>query len=158
MYDTLKTFFIKTGEELFGVTESVKIWDKMENAALKGFDTGGLTVYPLFAGRRSNPEARGSMAGLSEANFTPSKLIYATLEGIANILRDLIADSIIKKKKYLTGSGNGLRKNIPLQKVISRVFQKEIVIPEIEEEAALGAAINGAVASGVIGNFTDFFS
>jgi sedoheptulokinase len=156
VYDTLKTFFLKTAEELFGVASTDGIWDKMEHAAMKETDMEGLMVYPLFAGKRSNPEARGSIAGLSAANFTPSKLIYATLEGIAKILKDMIADPIIKNKKYLYGSGNGLRKNVPLQKVISSMFQKELFIPQHEEEAALGAAINGAVASGIIKSFSEF--
>ena len=91
-------------------------------------------------------------------NFTPSNLIYATLEGIAEILKDMINDSIINEKKYLVGSGNGLRRNAALKMIISRIFKKELVIPPFEEEAALGAAVNGAVASGIINDFTDFSS
>jgi sedoheptulokinase len=158
VYATLKNFFSKAADELFGVTATEDLWNRMEKAALKENDAGGLSVYPLFAGMRSDPVARGSMSGLSSDNFTPSRLIYATLEGIAKIMKDLISDPIVEKKKFLTGSGNGLRKNIPLQNVISRVFQKELVIPQYEEEAALGAAINGAVAAGVIENFEEVLS
>ena len=158
VYNTIKEFFVKTGKELFGAVDPGCIWSKMERLALKEENMDGLKVYPLFAGKRGDPEVRGRIEGLSLTNFTPSKLIYATLVGIAEILKDMVDDSIIKEKKYLVGSGNGLRKNSPLKEVIAKVFQKDLVIPPFEEEAALGAAINGAVASGVISNFTEFSS
>ena len=156
VYESIKTFFTKTGEELFGGDVSDIIWQKMEKSALKVENREGLRVYPLFAGQRSDPEARGRIEGLGLNNLTPSNLIYATLEGIAEILKDMIDDSIINEKKYLVGSGNGLRKNAALKMIIARVFKKELIIPSIEEEAALGAAINGAAASGIISDFTDF--
>jgi sedoheptulokinase len=158
VYESIKTFFTKTGEELFGDNLSDSIWQKMENSALKEGNREGLKVYPLLAGKRSDPEARGWIEGLNLKNFTPSNFIYATLEGIAEILKDMIDDSIIKEKKFLVGSGNGLRKNAALKMIITRVFKKELVIPPFEEEAALGAAINGAVASGIISDFAAFSS
>jgi len=155
VYDTLKGFFTEAGKGLFGVTNSNNIWNNMEKLASREENTGGLTVYPLFAGKRSDPGARGRIEGLSDTNFTPSKLIYGTLEGMAEILKDMVNDKIIKEKSYLVGSGNGLRKNSVLRRVISKVFQEEIRVPLFEEEAALGAALNGAVACGIIKSFAE---
>jgi len=154
-YSALKDFFIKTGIELFDVGNIDNIWERMENLASIVKEEDRLCVYPLFAGKRSDPEARGRIDGISLDNLTPSNLIYGTLEGIVRILRDLVDESVIGRMNYLIGSGNGLRKNTVLRKVSSTVFRKEIMIPLFEEEAAVGAALNGAVAAGIIGSFNE---
>ncbi len=154
-YKTLRDFFIEVGKELFGITNFKNIWNQMDKLASSEESAGGLTVYPLFNGKRSDPKARGKIEGLSDTNFSPSKMIYGTLEGIVEILKDMVSDTIIKEKSYLVGSGNGLRKNAVLRKAVSKIFQKELIIPLFEEEAAIGAALNGAVACGMIKSFSE---
>lgn len=154
-YSTLKDFFINTGIELFGVDNFDNIWERMEKLTSIVKEEDSLYVYPLFAGKRSDPEARGRIDGISLDNFTPSNLIYGTLKGIVDILRDLVDESVINRMNYLIGSGNGLRKNKVLRKISSSVFRREIMIPLFEEEAAVGAALNGAVAAGIFGSFNE---
>lgn len=68
---------------------------------------------------------------------------------------DMIRPEVIEKRKYLVGSGNGIRKNPVLRKVASELFKREILVPTHEEEAAVGAAINGGVGSGVFKDFDE---
>ena len=53
------------------------------------------------------------------------------------------------KVTSLVGSGNGLRKNIPLQKRFSQALGAEMLIPLNREEAAFGAVLTALVACGV---------
>jgi sedoheptulokinase len=155
VYRTLKEFFAQTGRILFGVSRFDALWENMASAAQKVEGAGGLDVYPLFAGKRSDPGAKGCIGGIDLNNFTPAHLIYGTLEGMVRILRDMVDEKIFSKRNHLIGSGNGLRRNWVLRNISSRVFQKDVQVPLHEEEAAIGAAINGAVAAGVYGNFDE---
>jgi sedoheptulokinase len=51
------------------------------------------------------------------------------------------------------GSGNGLRRNPLLRRIAANLFERELLIPRIAEEAAVGAALNAAVAAGIYGNY-----
>ena len=46
--------------------------------------------------------------------------------------------------KKLVGSGNGLRKNMHFQKIVSDCFEIPLNMSDCEEEAAVGAAIYAA--------------
>jgi sugar (pentulose or hexulose) kinase len=155
VYRALYDFFRKTGEELFGITGFEGLWEKMGEIAIKAKDCRGMEVYPLFEGKRSDPGARGSINGISMENLTPGCLIMGTLRGMVRILMDMIRPEIIEKRKYLIGSGNGVRKNPVLRVVTSELFKRQILVPAHEEEAAVGAAINGGVASGVFKDFDE---
>ena len=154
-YARLRGFFEETGRDLFGVTDFSGLWERMEALASEQEESGGLELNPLFWGKRSDPAARGFIRGLNYKNFTPSNLIYTTLEGIVNILMEMADGRTIKEKRSLVGSGNALRKNKTLRKVTERIFRKKLLVPLYEEEAAIGAAINGAVACGLVKNFSD---
>jgi len=153
VYRTLHDFFAEAGRELFnaetGASRHGSLYDLMERLAGSGDDAGGLEVYPLFAGKRSDPSARGRIGGISLANLTPRNLIRATLEGEVRILREMITEKALRTANVLVGSGNGIRRNSLLRSIASRVFGKTLRTPAHEEEAALGAAIHGAVAAGV---------
>lgn len=98
------------------------------------------TVDTTFCGTRTNPSAKGSVIGLDEDNFTPSKLIAATLYGMANELYGMYKDAGSPYFSRLVASGNGVRKNEALRIVLSKVFGVTTEIPDIKEEAAYGAA------------------
>jgi len=155
LYAKLRDFFEETGRELFGASDFSALWERMEALVSEKEDSGGLELNPLFWGKRSDPAARGFIRGLNDKNFTPANLIYTTLEGIVNILRTMVDDRTIEKRHRLVGSGNTLRKNRTMRKVTQRIFQKEMLVPLYEEEAAIGAAINGAVSCGLVKNFSD---
>ncbi len=101
-----------------------------------------------FCGTRNNPSVRGSYSALSENNFTPADFAFATLDGMASELFDMYS-AADKKASGLVCSGNGIRKNAALRKIVSDKFGYEIKIPFYEEEAAYGAALSAMVASGI---------
>jgi len=154
-YRALRDFFAEAGENLFGVDPPEDLWERMNALALNADNGERLTVVPFFSGKRSDPEARGRIEGISMNNFVPSNLIYGTLEGVVRILRDMVDPVVLARIETVVGSGNGFRKNPALRKAASRMFKKDIRIPLHEEEAAVGAALNGAVAAGVYRSFAD---
>ncbi|MBR2868732.1 MAG: hypothetical protein IKB88_06695 [Clostridia bacterium] len=101
-----------------------------------------------FCGTRNNPHLRGSYSGISENNFTPADFAYATLDGMAAELFDMYA-SADKRASGLVCSGNGIRKNAALRKIVSDKFGCGIKIPLYEEEAAYGAALSAVVGGGI---------
>ena len=101
-----------------------------------------------FCGTRSNPSIKGSYSGISENNFTPADFALATLDGMATELFDMYA-AADKKASGLVCSGNGIRKNAALRRIVSDKFGCDIKIPFYEEEAAYGAALSATVAGGI---------
>ena len=125
-----------------GVEADVQ-YDVMNGMALKELESGGVNLPEIstaFCGTRQNPLHTGSVINLCESNFTPSKIITGVLFGMANELYEMYIDAGSPKFSVLYASGNGVRKNPALQKVLYEVFGKEPVLPAINEEAAYGAA------------------
>ncbi|HRT82348.1 MAG TPA: FGGY family carbohydrate kinase, partial [Oscillospiraceae bacterium] len=113
-----------------------------------------LKVSSAFSGTRENPLERGSIENIGTENFTPGNLIWGFLDAIAQELYDMYALSGDKGKKYLIGSGGGLRKNHVLRSLFEEKFSMKIMIPEYEEEAAFGAALSAMVATGLKENLS----
>lgn len=104
-----------------------------------------LSADSRFCGTRNDPSIRGSFSGISEDNFTPADFAYALLDAMAEELYGMFD----KKATGLVCSGNGIRLNRALQKIVSKKFGTEIRIPLYEEEAAYGAALSAMTASGM---------
>ena len=107
-----------------------------------------LTGDCRFCGTRPDPSIRGSYSGISENSFTPADFALATLDGMAQELFDMYS-AADKKASGIVCSGNGVRKNAALRRIISNKFGCEIKIPFYEEEAAYGAALSATVAGGI---------
>ena len=105
-------------------------------------------TQPLFQGTRENPQLRGAVSGLSTENFTVTHMIWSMLEGMARELHDmyLVYAQQGGTCKKLIGSGNGLRKNIHLQRCFGEKFEQEPVMSLCTEEAATGAALYAAMS------------
>lgn len=109
-----------------------------------------LSVSPLFCGTRMDPSLRGSVTGISDTNFTPGSLILGTLRGMADELYGYYSGMTSGRPhqirpKRIVGSGNGLRKNPVLQKLVSGRFGAPLELSPFEEEAACGAAVSAAM-------------
>lgn len=106
--------------------------------------TEALSVQTTFLGTRENPHETGSISGITIANFQPAALIRGTLNGMAEELyglyRVMREQAGIQRSKLLA-SGNGVRRNEILQKILSDVFDLPLTVHPSEEEAACGAAI-----------------
>lgn len=150
----LENFFRQT-LSLIGNTELEStyppIYDFLD---LSSAPSDPLKVSSAFSGTRENPLERGSIKNIGTENFTPGNLIWGFLDAIAQELYDMYALSGDKGKKYLIGSGGGLRKNHVLRSLFEEKFSMKIMIPEYEEEAAFGAALSAMVATGLKENLS----
>ncbi len=143
----LKDFYAEVAEQFTGRRPSDKeIYDRMcENAAA---ETDGLAVRTTFEGTRKEPSLRGEISGIDLHNLTPGRLTTALLKGICQELKDFydrMPEQIRRGRIKVTGSGNGLRKNPLLQKLLSEAFGLPLELTPNQEEAALGAAFSSSL-------------
>ena len=107
-----------------------------------------------FCGTRNDPSVRGGIINISEENFTAADIALSVLNGMSDELYQMYKNGG-KKAEKLICSGNGIRKNSALRKVVSDMFGCEIRIPLFEEEASFGAALAASVACGMSESITD---
>ena len=101
-----------------------------------------------FCGTRSDPTVRGAFSSVSESNFTVGDIALAVMNGMVAELHDMYT-AAGGDARGIVCSGNGVRRNPALQRVISSAFDSAIKIPRYEEEAAYGAALAASVACGI---------
>lgn len=107
-----------------------------------------------FCGTRKDPSVRGSIGNISEDNFTAADLAYAVLDGMSQELFDMYRNGG-KSAKELVCSGNGIRKNAALKRIVSEMFGCEIKVPYYAEEASYGAALAASVACGCFADISE---
>lgn len=149
-FSMLERFFasvveMATGEECPSLYKQI---DKM----LETKTQTDLVADSRFCGTRANPAIRGNLSNMSQDNFTAGDMAVAMLYAIAGELHAMYAGG---KTEKIVCSGNGIRKNLALQKVVSQMFEAEIKIPLYEEEAAYGAALTSLVAIGKAQNIDE---
>lgn len=118
------------------------LYDKMSASATSRTD--GMAVRTTFEGTRRDSALRGQISEIDLRNLSPDRLTTAFMMGICQELKDyydFLPESVKKGRTAITGSGNALRKNPLLQKILSETFGLPVVLTSHEEEAALGAAI-----------------
>lgn len=132
-------------KEQYGVMERIlKETERGENAVSQKADS--LKVVTAFSGTRGEPEKRGSIEGIGVENFTPADLIRGVLEGMAQELYEMYekaGEYLEEAPKNILASGNGLRHNICLQKIMEKRFAMPLQLSKRTEEAACGAATAG---------------
>jgi len=122
-------------------------YDVLNRLAAAGIDTP-LEVTTTFAGTRFDPNQRGSISGIGLENFTPASFAAGVLRGMAQELYQMY-QSIGKTDIHtLAASGNAVRRNPVLVKLLEQIFGMPVKIPKEQEEAAIGAAIFSAAAAG----------
>lgn len=148
----LEKFFRETAEMVTG--ENVK-------SAYKGIDEflaqnegvkDEIQFSTLFCGTRENPKDRASITNLSLDNFTPGHFIFGVMNGMADELYSMYENGVSgssTKPSQLIASGNGIRKNKTLQRIVSKKFGMEIKIPIHKEEASFGSAIFSLTSAGI---------
>ncbi len=150
-YAALERFFRSAFERYCGKCDSA--YGFMDTLAESAYPTENpLCVDTAFSGKRSDPNARGSIENLTADNFMPEQLICGVLCGTVNELYDMyseISDTLTRKPTQLIGSGNGLRKSPVWCKICEDVFGMKIQLPAHTEEAAYGAAIFALAACGI---------
>ncbi len=100
-----------------------------------------------FCGTRKNSEIRGGFFNLSEKNFRPADFALAVLDGMVRELYDMY--DVKEEIRPVYVSGNGIRKNPVLLKIVEKYFGTCPKSTVFEEEAAFGAALSAGVALGI---------
>jgi sedoheptulokinase len=150
-YALLESFF-REALRMFGSGAPRDLYDIMNQIGDKAQNHGDpLTVSTKFNGTREDPDVRGLIGNIGLTNFTPGNLTAGFLKGIAAELVEyyrLFPAVAPKSADTLVGSGNGVRKNRLLQKILMREFAMDLKIPLHEEEASFGAALLAATGTG----------
>ncbi len=143
-FAALAEFFSSVYEMISG-EKPKNIYRAMDAALANGKNEDSLKISTKLCGTRDDPTIRGSVENLGTDNFTPVQMMNGFLGGMVSEITDMIAPTGCEIKS-LVGSGNGLRKNIPLQMRFSKALGCEMSIPLNREEAAFGAALTALVA------------
>ncbi len=149
-YAMLRDFF-QSYAEAMGITD-VDHYSVMNSLLEKDITLDSLKVSTLFAGTRENPHIRGTIENISTENFTPAALIAGVLDGMTDELYQyylLMKNGIGKSFGILKASGNGIRKNIVLQKKVSERFGIPLSLTAYGEEAARGAAKTALISADI---------
>ena len=133
---------------LLGAGEPV--YPLLNRLAETGFrDKKVLAVDARFAGTRPEPGRRGAITGIGEENFTPEAMAAGFLYGMTRELWDALP-LFGRPFSFLAATGNAVRKNPVLLRVIEDVFGIPPRLPRHTEEAGFGAALYGAVSAGLL--------
>ena len=103
-----------------------------------------LKVNPYFNGTRSRPDLRGSINDIALDNLSTHNLLFGFAEAMVRELKNLLADNHLDRPElvnHIVGSGNGIRKNPLVRRLIEEVFQCPLTVSDRKEEAACGAAL-----------------
>ena len=141
-YALLENFFRQTVNMATG--SEMSLYDAMARMLDDDDITDVPKVSPLFQGTRKDPSLRGFISGLSTENFTPRHLILGVMQGMAEELYEMYRGYLDRggqQPAAIIGSGNGLRKNPHLCRIMEKTFGCPLILSENDEEAACGAAI-----------------
>ena len=145
-YALLENFFRQTVKMVTGSEDSV--YDAMARMLDSNPEPEGYpNIVTLFQGTRNDPALRGSITGLGTENFTPLDFTYGVMHGMANELFEMFRGYLNMggfTPAAMIGSGNGLRKNPHLCRILEKTFGCPLILSENNEEAACGAAIYAA--------------
>ncbi len=129
---------------------SVVALEKEARTIAPGSD--GLLVMPYWSGVM-NPHwdetARGAVLGFS-LDHRPAHLLRAVLEGIAleqALATEAMESSLGEKATSVIAAGGGTNSTLLMQ-ILASVLERPIALSEVQEAAALGAAMLAASAAG----------
>lgn len=151
----LKKFIEKTLEMFCPhYSDNFNFYDKINELDFLGYHSRDtLSVETHFKGTREDSNKRGIIKNISANNLTPENLIFGFLRGICGELFDFFEkfpEGETEKIRYLAGSGNAIRQNSILVKIIEEKFNLKMKTPVFLEEAAFGASILAMLGGGFI--------
>jgi sugar (pentulose or hexulose) kinase len=152
-YATLARFFRQVGLDIFQLPSGQPLYERMNHLA-EALAPGaeGLRCEPFFTGTRQQPALRATWSGMTPENFTPAHMTRALLEGMARAFRtgyEAIRPHLAEAPSRLVCSGNGMRENPLLRRLVAEEFGLPASVPRHREEAAYGAALLAAIGAGV---------
>jgi glycerol kinase len=126
---------------------------EVEKLALSVADNGGVYLIPAFAGLSApywSPEARAAIVGMT-AHTNKAHVVRAAQEAISYQIRDVLemmrADANVKLRSL--HADGGPTRNAFLMQFTADLTRTEMVVSEVFESSAWGAAMNGLLGLGV---------
>ena len=153
-YALLEGFFKAACRSFGGVNiDDADIYERMNALAEQalGDGAGPLRFGTQFYGTRHDPLVLGHVAGISPDNFTPGHFALGVLGGIVDELMDyvhLLPGRPLGSVTDAAGSGNGIRRNPVMQRLLREHLNLPLHLAEAQEEAAFGAAVYAAAGAG----------
>ncbi len=129
------------------------VFDIMKNAALEADNSSApLRVRTALNGTRKDPDIRGAVEGIDLENFTLGSLVRGTVDGIAGELYDFRKDlgSLFDPVERIVATGSAVRKNRLFRNSLEEKFGMQVTAAQVDDGAAVGAALIGAVSAGYI--------
>jgi glycerol kinase len=128
-------------------------YEEAERLAEEAGDNGGVYLVPAFAGLGAphwRPDLRALITGLAHASDR-RHLVRAGLESIAFQIADLVAEMDARAPVPLAQLhvDGGPTRNAFLMQFQADLLGRTVVVPDVEELSALGAAFLGGLARGV---------
>lgn len=123
-------------------------------------DNGGVYLVPAFAGLSApywNPAARAAIIGMT-AHSRKEHIVRAALEAIAYQIRDVLEmmRSEAGVAPQALHADGGPTRNEFLMQFAADITGVEIVVSEVPESSALGAAMAGMLGLGLVKSVSDF--
>ncbi|NBD27498.1 sedoheptulokinase [Paenibacillus glycinis] len=153
-YALLEQFFKAVCRSFGGVSiDDADIYERMNELAARALEEGQgrLRFGTQFYGTRHDPLVLGHVADISPDNFTPGHFALGVLGGIVDELMGyvhLLPGRLLSPVAVAAGSGNGIRRNPVMQQLLREHLNLPLHLAESKEEAAFGAAVYAAAASG----------
>jgi xylulokinase len=138
------------------VAEGSDVYDLLcQQAATAPAGSEGLVFLPYLSGERTphpDPDARGVFSGLT-LRHGKAHMVRSVLEGVAYGLRDSLElmRGMGVEITQVRASGGGARSALWRQ-ILADVFNSEIVLTNVTEGAAYGAALIAGAGTGIYGD------
>jgi sedoheptulokinase len=157
--EILRNFYIET-LKMFGNNqgEEIDFYETINSLQYSKEDLNQLRVDVLFRGTRMEPQKKGSIADISATNFTPANLALGFLQGISRELHgffERIPENDKRHFQKLVGSGNAIRMNNILCRILEDTFGRKLDIPDNSEQAAFGACLGAMIAGKYVKSYSD---
>jgi sedoheptulokinase len=135
-----------------GPSDDEAVFRLMAAAASAAASPSPLFVDAAINGTRADSSRRGSVAGIAIDNFTLGNLVRGTVEGIVRELVDFRAgmEEAFSGLDSIVAAGSAVRKNPLFREALAAQFGLDVRVPDIDGGAALGAALVGAAAAGLV--------
>lgn len=132
---------------------------EVEKLATSVPDNGGVHLVPAFAGLSApywSPEARAAITGMS-AHTSKAHIVRAAQEAISYQIRDVLDMMRADSKVKLQGlhADGGPTRNAFLMQFTADLTATRIIVSEVAESSAWGAAMNGLLGLGICKSFAD---
>lgn len=142
-FTLLAKFFQETVNFFGGEISIDKIYENLDNLDYVEIENP-VKVEPYFIGTRDDPYKQGKILDISLDNFNVYSLLWGFSEAIVLELFNIFEDNDLLDSLedwHLIGSGNGVRKNPMIKKMIERIFNMSVTESEMKEDASYGSAL-----------------